>query len=407
MSTFIRFIRENPNLLAFGFSLTLFSSFGQTFLLSLYVPEIAEMLGITTGKMGLLYSIATLGSAAILTWAGRYIDFVNLRKYSLFIVAGCVIALVTLSQANGIVLAILGILGLRLTGQGLMGHTSVTTMARYFDKSRGKAISVATLGFPAGEAFFPIVVAFAMAAYGWRNTLLLSALAVGSLLTALVLLFLRKVNTQPPLTKVKRKDRSEDQKASSFIFLRKRNFWIIAPNVFMLGFINTAIFFYQVPLGEFKGWSKEWVAASLAAFAASSALSMFTAGPLVDRFTAKRLFPFYLFPYLVGLLLLASFSAPWVYPATLLLLGFSNGLGSTIKNALQAELFGVTFLGSVRSLFTVLMVISTALGPLIYGLFIDAGVSYNWVIGASAVAIVVCILQSFRVQSAPVYGEND
>ncbi|MDZ7847183.1 MAG: MFS transporter [Owenweeksia sp.] len=343
-------------------------------------------------------ALATLGSAAILTWAGRYIDFMDLRKYSLLIVAGYTIAMLTLSFANGLIMAVIGLLGLRLTGQGLMGHTSVTSMARYFDRSRGKAISIATLGFPAGEAFLPLVVAFTMGAYGWRNTLQISAVLVVVVLTGLVLWFLRKVNTRPPL--VKKAVKNEEKEVSQWSFLKKRNFWIIAPNVFLLGFINTALFFYQVSIGEFKGWSKEWVAASLAAFAAASALSMFTAGPLVDRFSARRLFPFYLLPYFLGLLLLSGFSAAWVYPATLLLLGFTNGMGSTIKNALQAELFGVTYLGSVRSLFTVLMVISTALGPLVYGLFIDAGISYNYVLLGSAVAILLALLQSFRVLRA-------
>jgi len=403
MSKFLTFLQNNSRLLAFGFVLTLFSSFGQTFLLSLYVPELADMLEITTGKMGTLYAVATLGSAAILGWAGRAIDFVDLRKYSLIIVAGCVLALLTLSLSQGIILTVIGLLGLRLSGQGLMSHTSVTTMARYFDRDRGKAISIATLGHPAGEAFLPILIAFVMGAVGWRSTLQLSAIIVAIGLSVLVLLFLRKQETRPPYQRVKRKDkksRGDDSKVSSLAFLKMRNFWIIAPNVFLLGFINTAIFFYQVPLGEFKGWSKEWVAASLAAFAVSGAVSMFTAGPLVDRFSAKKLFPFYLLPYLLGLILLATLKAPVVYPTVLLLLGFANGMGSTIKNALQAELFGVKLLGSVRSLFTVLMVISTALGPLVFGFLIDSGISFNYVIAGSAVAILLAMLQSFRVRTA-------
>lgn len=395
MKGLIPFLRNNARLLSFGFALTFFSSFGQTFLLSLYIPEIAPVIGFTSGKMGSLYAGATLGSAAILSWAGRFIDYIDLKKYSLLVVGGSVIALLILSQASHWILVLVGLLLLRLTGQGLMGHTSVTTMSRYFIEARGKAISIATLGFPLGEAALPLIVALSIGFSGWRLTLIFTAVLVAFALSALVLLLLQKVDTKPPLQKLKRKEQPRDGKMS--YFLGKRAFWIIAPNVFLMGFVNTAVFFFQVSIGESKGWSTEWVAGSLAAFALASGLSMFTAGPLVDRFTAKKLFPFYFAPYIIGLVLFGSFTFPVIYPVALFLMGLSNGAGSTIKSALQAEIFGTTFLGSVRSLFTVLMVVSTALGPLIFGLFIDAGISYNLLLYASAGVILIAVMQSFRV----------
>ena len=42
------------------------------------------------------------------------------------------------------------ILGLRLTGQGLLSLTASTTMARVFGEGRGKALSVSGLGYPLG-----------------------------------------------------------------------------------------------------------------------------------------------------------------------------------------------------------------------------------------------------------------
>ncbi|MDZ7847184.1 MAG: hypothetical protein U5L96_10655 [Owenweeksia sp.] len=57
MASYLKFIRDNPQLLAFGFSLTLFSSFGQTFLLSLYIPELADLLSISIGRMGSVWML--------------------------------------------------------------------------------------------------------------------------------------------------------------------------------------------------------------------------------------------------------------------------------------------------------------------------------------------------------------
>ncbi len=399
MGGFGQLLRGAPRLLGFGFLLTFFSSFGQTFLLSLYVPELSAYLGLSQGWMGSLYATATLGSAALLSWVGRFIDYRDLRWYAWLTLGGYVVALLTLATTQHVVWAGLGLLGLRLTGQGLMGHISVTSMGRYFDAARGKAISLATLGFPAGEALLPLVIALLMEQVGWRGALVVSAVVLVAAVGPGIPLLLKGTNTAPPLLQAQKGDK---QSAATHYgpryFLRTRAFWVLAPNVFLLGFVNTAVFFFQVVLGEERGWSKEWVAGSLAAFAASSALSMFVSGSLVDRFTARRLFPFYFAPYVLGLVLVAVIQAPWVYPVGLLFMGLSNGMGSTIKSALQAELFGTRYLGTVRSLFTVLMVISTALGPVSFGALLDREVSFLAILLGCAMAVVGAILQSFRVK---------
>ena len=46
---------------------------------------------------------------------------------------------------------------LRLFGQGAMSHAGETTMARYFGKNRGKALSVSTLGGMTGVMFLPFI----------------------------------------------------------------------------------------------------------------------------------------------------------------------------------------------------------------------------------------------------------
>ena len=63
MSKFNGALFQYPQLLAFGFTLAFFSGFGQTFLLSLYVPEVANSFTLSNTQLSSLYAIATLGSA--------------------------------------------------------------------------------------------------------------------------------------------------------------------------------------------------------------------------------------------------------------------------------------------------------------------------------------------------------
>ena len=82
------------------------------------------------------------------------------------------------------------IYGLRLTGQGLMGHTATVTMARYLGSARGRGLSVSALGMPLGEAVWPpLVTLFLVSAQlPWR--LAWACIAAGLLLLLLPTIWL-------------------------------------------------------------------------------------------------------------------------------------------------------------------------------------------------------------------------
>ena len=120
----------------------------------------------------------------------------------------------------------------------------------------------------------------------------------------------------------------------------------------------------------------------------------------MDRLSARRLFGFILVPYILGVIVLAIFKHPLSYPAALVLMALANGNSKTITNALFAELFGVEIIGTVRSLFTTVMVFSTALGPLSFGLLLDAGWYYSGLFWLSAGVLGLIFLWSWRLPRA-------
>jgi MFS family permease len=392
-----RLLRDSLPLLAFGLLLTFFSSFGQTFLLSLYVPAIEALLAISNTVFGSLYAVATLSSAFTLPWLGGRFDRMPIRAYTLMVLVGLVAALLLLSSARHLVVVVIAFYGLRLFGQGLMSHTAVSAMARYFEANRGKAIGIAILGHPLGEATLPLLVTLLIGGFGWRSTLQFSALSVAIVVLPATLLLLRGARSR-----LKKFEASSDTDTAGTVhqsiwqLIAERRFWIITPLVFMTGYTNTALFFFQLKLGEARGWTPEWVAGSLSAFALASALGMAGAGPLVDRLSGRQLFPGYMIPYVAGLLVLVFFHQPIAYPIALLLMGLANGSGSTIKNAMLAEIYGIQVIGKVRSVFTTIMVISTALGPISFGVLLDAEFSYGWIFSLVAGVIVLTIVNGWR-----------
>jgi len=137
MLNYFAFIRQHLAMLGFGF-------------IAVFWADIQLSLGISASVYGSTYSLATLLSAFGVIWLGGLIDKIALRTYALAVAAGLCLACVLLSMADAIPLLFIGLCLLRLFGQSLLPHTSVTTMARHFDVSRGKAISVAMIGVPSG-----------------------------------------------------------------------------------------------------------------------------------------------------------------------------------------------------------------------------------------------------------------
>ena len=169
-------------LLALSLLATLFSGFGQTFFVGLFSGEWREEFGLSNARLGMLYSGATLLSGVVIVKVGRWLDEVPLHRYVtavlLFFAAGCL--LIALAPTPWMLVP--GIFLLRQCGQGLMGHIAITTIARYFTSGRGRALSIAQLGFPLGEALFPSLVVAGLALMGWRQ---LWWVAAGALLLLL------------------------------------------------------------------------------------------------------------------------------------------------------------------------------------------------------------------------------
>jgi len=86
--TFRAFLVANWRWLTGGVLLTFVSSVGQTFFISLFAGQIRDEFVLSHGEFGLLYMLATLGSAATLIGLGRFADTVSIgRLAAIWIVA--------------------------------------------------------------------------------------------------------------------------------------------------------------------------------------------------------------------------------------------------------------------------------------------------------------------------------
>ena len=187
MRNYLQFVLKERRLLSFGLTFTFFSSFGQTFLISLFVPFFLTAFDLSNASFGSIYSLATLTSAFSLPFAGKWIDYLPLRRFSLIVAGGLMIAAFTVSISWHVGVLFVGLLLLRLSGQGLSGHTAQTAMAKFFDIERGKALSIANLGYPIGEAILPLIITTLIPILSWRGAWGGIAVVIGLLLVPVVL----------------------------------------------------------------------------------------------------------------------------------------------------------------------------------------------------------------------------
>ncbi|HLR31492.1 MAG TPA: MFS transporter [Fodinibius sp.] len=368
---YLSFVLREKRILTFGFSFTFFSSFGQTFLISLFVPYFLQDFNLTNAGFGSLYSVATLGSAAILPYLGSLIDQLPLKRYGMYVAIGLLIASITLALSWHIALLFIALLLLRLSGQGLSSHTAQTAMARYFIQERGKALSISSLGYPMGEGVIPLIVAGMLSLLSWRITWAVFALVIALFFIPFIQLILKESHTSRLDELTKDDADPEDSRKFYQHILNDRQFWLLVSAALLPAFWATALFLYQISIAEQLGWTPALLATAFVAFAVARIISSLGVGPLIDRWSARTIFPFYLLPFGTGLMVAWFHPGSWSAFFYMGLLGVTMGMGSNIKSALWAELYGEEVIGTVRSLFSALMVFSTALSPFLVGWMLD------------------------------------
>ncbi|PKO99388.1 MAG: hypothetical protein CVU03_01895 [Bacteroidetes bacterium HGW-Bacteroidetes-2] len=392
------FFIANSSLLVFGVLFTFSSSFGQTFFISLFKPLLQVTFGLSETKFGAIYAIATIASAFTLTWAGRFIDKVRLPRFSLFVIIGLVVAMTIFALSINVLIFAFSLYLLRLFGQGLMSHTSITSMAKFFSQHRGKAISIAAIGHPLAEAILPITIVSLLGFFDWRFVVTLCALFVVFMIPFSRFLLFKKRKFSRLKMYIPIRMSLEDKKASSpWNIMKTKAFWIIAPLNFSSAAIGTAFIFFQLKIGDLRQWTPEFIALSFSGYAVGNFSMALFSGWLTDRYSAKKLYPLYIIPFMIGLLGFVFLEYQWVYAIFITSIGVTNGFGATVKNAVLAEVYGTKIVGSVRSLFVTVMVFATAVGPVIFGYLLDKGIDFTLLSVFSFGVYLLMILNAFRL----------
>ena len=384
----------------FGFIFTFFSSFGQSFFLGLFNSSIRDALSITHGQFGSIFASATLLSSLVLVWIGKKIDDVNILKFASYVIIFLSISCFIFSKISSVIFLFIGIFLMRLAGQGLTTHTATTTISRYFEKNRGRALSTCWLGLSLAEFTMPVLIVFLLTFIEWRDIWISISILIIIVLpiTAYTLVRNVRLDTREDSSK-KDETRRETKQWKRIEVLKDYRFYIICMTMLAMPWIATGTFVYQSFISTSKGWGPYVIAQSFMAYSIFSVITLFVSGFLIDKFSSRRLLIYMNIPLLIATIVLFYFDSSFSSFIFLGLIGISNGLANVLGSSTWAEIYGVKYIGSIKALTTALMVFSTAFGTALFGILIDNGLSIEQIAIVSGVYILCSIILLYLVRN--------
>lgn len=383
-------LSKHPYLLLFGIFELFFSAPGQTFLISLFVKPIFDELSASQSVFAGLYSAATLGASLLLNPAGRLIDKHSTKTIvilnTMIMAVGCWV----LASSHSLAILFIGFFIVRLMGQGVFGLTASTLIIKQFERNRGKAMGIITLGFPLSELIYPSIALFLLSAVGWRMSYVLFGISNLVLMLPLQLWLISKAHIKEghflpgeselnpqllPGAGGKRRIRPHEDWTLGRC-MKDVKFYLLLAASCIPPMIMTGLLFHQTTLFLVHGWPISLAATGLAVYAVTKAIGSVGIGPVVDRHGPLVPFIFLIVMLALGTFL-ASLGPVWIIYVYFAILGGALGVSSPIMNVVWPHFYGTKHMGSIKGFIGTIRNGLTALGPLPIAIAMDAGISIN------------------------------
>ena len=362
---------------------------------------IAE-LGLSRTELSTAYLFGTVASALILPQAGRWYDRYGAR---VMLVAACLILGVTLLFISGIdtlaaalaglagislawfsfPLILLGYFGVRFSGQGVLTSASRNVLLVWFDRRRGLVSGVRGVFVSLGFSVAPLIIAWLIDGFGWRETLWLMAAVVGVGFAFLALLTVRdKPEVSGLMADGEPVQNSAGTEAGQLPPDRtgaqaKRDpvFWLYASALSMHALFGTAVTFHIVAIFAAAGRSRGEAFGYFLPQAIVSLSVNLLASAAADYMRLKPLLIVMLCMFLLGTVGITRLDTPLGYWLLVVGFGAGGGLWGVLSNLTFIRQYGALHLGEISGLNTAITVFASAVGPVAFSLANDAFATFE------------------------------
>ena len=292
--------------------------------LPLLYPELMDSFGWQASEVTLPATVFFVIGAVTSPPAGWLLDRYSSRAIIGFGSTLLTLGLLAYSATSSLwqLVAVYALLGLALSLCGLVSNMVMLT--GWFDSGRGRATGILLMASSLGGALFPLAVGSGIEQLGWRQTVLLTGVGVGSMMLGSVWLLLRDGRRLMPDSPSPGPSSDRAQRVIPLILTRR-----FAAIVFATGslwFIIIALTQHQsIHLARDVGLARSSLPSVFSLFFGCSMVGKFCFGLLSDRFDLHRVMASAILMLAIALLALSQMTAS----ATALLYGYAvlAGLG--------------------------------------------------------------------------------
>lgn len=291
------------------------------------------------------------------------------------------------------------------------GSTPVTwtrAIVSWFFMSRGMALAIILIGTGTAGFFLPIYASWLIETFGWRG----GFVGVGLLPVVIALPVVWLLFQDSPESAAKARDARAAAEGSAaspatpadktgaaapehdgLTFqeaLRSYRFWLIVVVILLVTVQTSGTLTNLFPLLLDKGFVPRDAATIAGTIGASVIVGRLMTGYLIDRFWAPGIaLPLLVLPAIACLILvMPEISIPLAYLAAFMI-GLAAGAETDVFAYVAARYFGLKNYGRIYGVFYAVFAFAAGLSPFFFGRVFDITGSYNLVLYASAIMVVV------------------
>lgn len=385
---------------------------GQTYAISVFIDYFIADLGISRSLVSTLYTVGTLVASFALPYIGRQIDRRGTRFMITVITIAFGLACIYMGFIRNALMLGLGFVALRMLGQGSLSIVSKNAINQWWVRRRGMAMGIAGMGTALlSSGGFPTLLNWLIPVYGWRATYMLLGGMIWLTILPLGLLFIRSRPEEYGLQPDGMPVATQASKASNAKPLEDNwtvaeathtsAFWLILAGLASMSALSTGLTFHIFSIFNDSGLSANVAASVFIPMSITAAIVQLGGGLLIDRIPVRALLALSLVLQAVVLVM-----APFLYSVQLafiygLIAGVRGGLQLIIGNVIWAKYFGRLHLGSITGIASTVLVGSSALGPMPFGIARDLLGSYNAILIAMAIIPFGLALATLRFANPP------
>lgn len=369
-----------------------FSAPGQTYSISTFIDSYIKEFGFSRTVISSFYSTATLISGLSLIFIGRLIDKIGQKK--MFLISGLMLAIACFfnSFTINITMVFIGFFICRYFGQGSLSIIPGTLVPQWFEKNRALAMSIYGFGYTIAFMLVPTINSMLIDNFGWRMTWRIWGILLICIFIPFIYVFVinnpEDIGLLPDNKTVNKEDKNLFNK-ESLIYneswelkeaMKTKMFWLMGFCISIIPLISTGLVFHFVSIMQQKMILKSQAVHIMGFIGVPGFFIPILAGIILDRYKPHLIISITFAIIFIDMIFFSFVQSVQGSIIFILIYGTSMSIQGVASGVIWPNYFGRKYLGNIKGVTTVLGVIGSALGPIIFGASFDMFGSYNFAI---------------------------